>query len=74
MVSKKKRTVCLCNGVTEEEILRILKRGAKDLAEVKEFTLAASSCGRCKSEVETITNSYLSNKTTDLQQYIEFKQ
>jgi NAD(P)H-nitrite reductase large subunit len=72
MMLRKSKMICLCNGVTEKEILQILKRGAKDLEDVKKFTLAATSCGRCKSEVETIMKSHLSGKKTDLQQNINF--
>lgn len=64
--------VCICNGVTENEILRILKRGARDLGDVKKITLASSSCGRCKSEIEAVMARYLSSKTPDLQQNIDF--
>jgi NAD(P)H-nitrite reductase large subunit len=72
MTLRKNRLICLCNGVTEKEILQILKRGAKDLEDVKNFTLASSGCGRCKGEVKGIIEYYFSTKTIDLQQNIEF--
>jgi len=72
MAVKRERIICICNGVTEKEILRILKRGARDLGDVKKYTLASASCGRCKPEVEALLDRHFSSKTTDLQQYIKF--
>ena len=72
MAVKKTRTVCLCTGTTETEILQVLKKGAKNLDEVKEFTLASTGCGRCKGEVEALIDQYKKNKTIDLQQNIDF--
>jgi glycerol-3-phosphate dehydrogenase len=72
MTLRKNRLICLCNGVTEKEILQILRRGAKDLEDVKNFTLASSGCGRCKGEVIGIIEHYFSTKTTDLQRNIQF--
>lgn len=71
-MEKKNRQVCLCNGVTEKEILRILKKGAKNIDDVKRFTLSATSCGRCKGEVEVLLNQYFKNKKPDLQQDFDF--
>ena len=72
MADRKNRTVCICNGVTKSEIVRILKKGAINLEEVRKFTLASSSCGRCKPEVETIIDDYLKGKKSPLQRKIEF--
>ena len=72
MAMRKTRTVCLCTGVTEKEILQVLKKGAKNLEEVKEFKLASSGCGRCKGEVEALIDQHKKNKTIDLQQNIDF--
>lgn len=72
MALKKNRTICLCNGVTEKDILRILKKGARDLGDVKKFTLASASCGRCKVEVEAIITRFSLSHNSDLQQYIDF--
>jgi NAD(P)H-nitrite reductase large subunit len=58
--------------VTESEILQILKKGARDLEDVKKFTLASTSCGRCKIETESIIKRYFDNKQIDLQQNIDF--
>lgn len=72
MVIQKNKTICICNGVTEKEISQVLKKGARDLEDVKKFTLASSSCGRCKTEVEAILNRHFANKEPDLQQNINF--
>ena len=58
--------------VTESEILQVLKKGARDLGEVKKFTLASTSCGRCKVETEAVVKRYLDSKNIDLQQNIDF--
>ncbi|MCK9638949.1 MAG: (2Fe-2S)-binding protein [Prolixibacteraceae bacterium] len=72
MTTKKQRIVCLCNGVTDKDILRILKKGARNLEDVKKFTSAATGCGRCRSETETIVMQFVESKSTDLQTNIDF--
>jgi NAD(P)H-nitrite reductase large subunit len=70
---KKAKIVCLCNGVTEKEILKILKLGARDLEEVRQFTLASTGCGKCKGEIKTIMEQYFLDKTPDYQGRINFE-
>ncbi|MCX6221911.1 MAG: (2Fe-2S)-binding protein [Bacteroidia bacterium] len=72
MAIKKQRIVCVCNGVTEKDILRIMKRGARNLEDVKKFTSAATGCGRCKSETEAIVRLFKESKSSDLQTNIDF--
>lgn len=72
MTGKREKLVCICNCVSESEILSVLKKGAKDLEEVKRFTFATTSCGRCKGETESIVQRYFSNKPTDSQTNIVF--
>jgi len=72
MARKKNRLICLCNGVTETEILSVLKKGAKDVDEVSKFTLASTNCGKCRSEIVAIANHFFLNKKPDLQRNIEF--
>ena len=72
MAPKKNRLVCLCNGVTETEILSVLKKGAKNVDEISKFTLASTNCGKCRGEIVAIANHFLSNKKPNLQQNIEF--
>jgi bacterioferritin-associated ferredoxin len=73
MNTKTIRPVCACNGVTKNEIVRVLKKGARDYNEVKEFTLASAGCGKCKSEVLAVIVSYLEKKNPDLQYNLDFK-
>lgn len=53
--------VCLCKKVSEEEIVKAVKNGAKTFEEVKEATQAGAGCckgGRCKSKIiEIIENN-----------------
>ncbi|MCK9411897.1 MAG: (2Fe-2S)-binding protein [Prolixibacteraceae bacterium] len=72
MAAKKQKILCLCNGVSEKDILLILKRGAKNLEDVKKFTGAATGCGRCKSETEAIVEHFKKRKPIDLQTNIDF--
>jgi nitrite reductase (NADH) large subunit len=72
MAIKKQKIVCVCNGVTEKDILGILKKGARNFEDVKKFTSAATGCGRCKSETEAIVQLFKESKISDLQTNIEF--
>ena len=72
MAIKKEKIVCLCNGVTEKDILKILKKGDRNLKDIQKFTSAATGCGRCKSETEAIVRLYNESKSPDSQTYIEF--
>jgi NAD(P)H-nitrite reductase large subunit len=72
MASRKTKMVCLCNEVNEKEILNLLKRGARDLEDVKKFTLASTGCGKCRREVEDIVNQFFINKNIDSQQKINY--
>jgi nitrite reductase (NADH) large subunit len=72
MAARRNKLVCICNGVTETEIVNILKKGAVKLDDVRKFTLASTSCGRCKPEVEALVERYLKNKKRPLQQKLEF--
>ncbi|WP_321834118.1 (2Fe-2S)-binding protein [Clostridium butyricum] len=53
--------ICLCKKVSEEEIIKAVKDGAKTFEEVKEATSAGAGCckgGRCKSKIiEIIENN-----------------
>ncbi|AYE35117.1 (2Fe-2S)-binding protein [Clostridium septicum] len=49
--------VCLCKGVSEEEIVKAIKEGAITFEEVREKTGAGSGfchAGRCKGKIETL--------------------
>lgn len=49
--------VCLCKGITEEQIIEAIKNGATSFEEVKEKTGAGTGgChgGRCKNNIELL--------------------
>ncbi|WP_040329196.1 (2Fe-2S)-binding protein [Clostridium ihumii] len=49
--------VCLCKGVTEEEIIEVIKDGSSTYEDVKEKTGAGTGgCrgGRCKCNIEIL--------------------
>lgn len=41
------RLVCICNMVSEKEIIGELKKGAKETADIQQATRAGTSCGKC---------------------------
>lgn len=49
-----KKLVCMCNFVTEREILSAIRNGAVSLRDVTEMTGAGESCGRCKTVIENM--------------------
>jgi len=67
------RLVCLCNQVTAQEILAILKAGALTTADVQEFTMAGTGCTRCVREIESIVLRYKSTQKIDPQLRIDFE-
>ncbi len=69
----KNKLVCICNSVSEKEIISILKKGAYSLADIQRFTPAGTSCGRCRKEIEALAANYLGSRKPDPQQRIEFE-
>ncbi|MGE5394427.1 MAG: bacterioferritin-associated ferredoxin [Candidatus Saccharibacteria bacterium] len=67
-----RRLVCVCNVVTENEILQVLKKGARSTADIQLMTRAGTSCGRCLMEIDRIVEEFLAQKPDDPQQRIEF--
>ncbi|HLN72680.1 MAG: (2Fe-2S)-binding protein [Methylococcaceae bacterium] len=67
-----RRLVCVCNLVTESEILQVLKKGARSTADIQLMTRAGTSCGRCLMEIDRIVEEYLAQKGEDAQQRLEF--
>ena len=65
--------VCLCNLVTENEILAVLRKGARSTSDVQKLTRAGTSCGRCLVEIDAIVDEFLSGLPGDPQQRIEFE-
>ena len=64
--------VCVCNMVTENEILKVLKAGAFSTADIQKITKAGTSCGRCLMTIDRIVEDFLKQKPDDLQQRINF--
>ena len=40
--------VCLCKGVTDRDIARVIKAGADSVEAISSGTRAGSGCGRCR--------------------------
>jgi bacterioferritin-associated ferredoxin len=68
----RKRLVCLCNLVTENEIFAALRKGARSTSDIQKLTRAGTSCGRCLVEIDAIVEEFLSGLPEDPQQKIEF--
>jgi bacterioferritin-associated ferredoxin len=68
-----KRLVCLCNHVTAQEIIKVLKAGALTTAEVQQFTRAGTGCTRCVREIGTIVEKHLSSGKKNPQLRIRFE-
>ncbi|MBC8006146.1 MAG: (2Fe-2S)-binding protein, partial [Verrucomicrobia bacterium] len=54
-----RRLVCVCNLVTEKEILQVLRKGALSTADIQQATRAGTSCGRCLMEIDRMVEEYL---------------
>ncbi len=65
--------VCMCNFVTEDEIISVLKKGAVSTEEIQEYTGASTSCGKCKSAIDQIVNDFLTKKPINPQTKFDFK-
>ncbi|MGQ8335265.1 (2Fe-2S)-binding protein [Sunxiuqinia sp. A32] len=62
------RLVCICNMVSENEILSALKKGATSTEDIQYATRAGTSCGKCLMTIDQIVEEYLSGKPEDSQQ------
>jgi bacterioferritin-associated ferredoxin len=67
------RLVCLCNQVTAQEILAILKAGALTTADVQAFTMAGTGCTRCVREIEALVLNFKSTQKKNPQLRIDFE-
>lgn len=74
-MKKNEKIICHCNGVSKKSIVHaIQKGGVVDIADVQRFTLAATGCRRCFSQVEAIVNSEKERlKLVGFQLKIDFK-
>lgn len=60
------KIVCTCFGVTENMIWDAIKtNGFKTVEEITEFTQAGGACGRCKSIIKDIIDTYYKKETEE---------
>jgi len=64
--------VCVCNMVTENEILGVLKKGARSTADIQRATKAGTSCGKCLMTIDRIVEEFMNRQLADPQQQIDF--
>ncbi len=67
------RLVCMCNFVTEDEIISVLKKGGVSTEKIQEFTRAGTSCGKCLVAIDQIVNDYLKQKPADPQTKLDLR-
>jgi len=65
--------VCFCNHVSALEIKKILRAGAFTTAEIQNFTMAGTRCGRCIGEILAIVEKNKSEYVKDPQLSISFE-
>ncbi|MFT4020849.1 MAG: bacterioferritin-associated ferredoxin [Acinetobacter sp.] len=51
--------VCLCRGITDQDIKEAIANGAESFREVREMLDLATCCGRCAPEAKSIINEEL---------------
>jgi len=66
-----RRLVCICNFITEKEIVSILEKGATSAKDIQMHTRAGSSCGRCLPEIDQIVEQYEKEKPKDQQKRLD---
>lgn len=49
-----RKLVCICNFIPDRDILKAIEKGASDLKEIKKYTGAGTSCGRCHPAIENM--------------------
>ncbi|WP_262886035.1 (2Fe-2S)-binding protein [Sunxiuqinia indica] len=52
------RLVCICNMVSEKEIISALKKGATSTEDIQYATRAGTSCGKCLMTIDQIVQEY----------------
>ena len=68
----KNRLVCICNMVSENEILATLHKGATTTSDIQQITRAGTSCGKCLVVVDGLVEEFLAKLPADPQQKINF--
>ncbi|WP_372771899.1 (2Fe-2S)-binding protein [Mangrovibacterium sp.] len=61
------RLVCICNMVSEQEIINELKKGALDTSDIQYATRAGTSCGKCLMTIDQIVEEYHASQPQDSQ-------
>ncbi|WP_423128689.1 (2Fe-2S)-binding protein [Gaoshiqia sp. Z1-71] len=61
------RLVCICNMVSEKEIINELKKGAKDTSDIQYATRAGTSCGKCLMTIDRIVEDFFATQAHELQ-------
>ena len=59
--------VCLCKGVTDHDIRRVVSEGAESIREVRIATGAMTQCGKCACLAKQIVNETLGEKLQNKQ-------
>ncbi|HBL77383.1 MAG: hypothetical protein A2W90_21570 [Bacteroidetes bacterium GWF2_42_66] len=67
------RLVCMCNFVTEDEIISVLKKGAVSTEEIQEYTRAGTSCGKCLPVIDQLVSDYLNQQPADPQTKLDLR-
>ena len=67
------RLVCICNMVSENEIIQALKKGAKTTEDIQFATRAGTSCGKCLMTIDQLVEEYEMEVAINLQQKLDFK-
>lgn len=49
-----RKLLCVCNFIPERDISKAIEKGATVLEDIKEYTGAGTSCGRCHPAIENI--------------------
>lgn len=68
----RRNLVCVCNMVTEKEIISGLKKGAQSTADIQRATKAGTSCGKCLMTIDRMVEEFLAQQPVDTQRKIEF--
>ena len=67
-VDNKEKMVCTCFQITENLIWDAIKQnGLKTVEEVTNYTKAGGACGKCKSAIQDIIDTYYNKQKTDIE-------
>ena len=75
LTQKDTKMICKCFQVTEAQIVSAIKEnGLKTLEEVTNYTKAGGACGHCKSAIQSILDTTLGNKKTEVKKELTHTQ